>query len=140
MAGRDKNRPPNVAGIVVARDANINVSRLASEADWTLIRAVESNRPQSHQSSDAAPIPAAPVGSVRRPKGRAMSKKKSKGNTVWVVYGRNEKLRKSLFAFLRSVGLAPIEWDSAIAHTKKGSAYIGEILDAGFGKAPRWFC
>ncbi|MBZ5652350.1 MAG: nucleotide-binding protein [Acidobacteriia bacterium] len=127
-AVRDKNLPPNVAAIIVGRDAGINVSRFASDEDWNLIRSVESKRPISNALSGSAPTPAAPVSSFRRPKARAVSKKKTKGNMVWVVYGRNETLRKSLFAFLRSVGLAPIEWDSAIAHTQKGSAYIGEIL------------
>lgn len=131
----DKNLPSNVAALVVARDAGINISRFASDEDWNLIRTAESNRPIVHGSADSAATPSTPVSAVRRAKTRAAGKKKTKGNKVWVVYGRNEKLRKSLFAFLRSVGLAPIEFDSAIAHSKKGSAYVGEILDAGFGRA-----
>ena len=54
---------------------------------------------------------------------------------VFVVHGRNETLRQSMFAFLRAVGLEPIEWDQAIAATKKASPYIGEILDAAFSEA-----
>ncbi len=131
----DKSLPSNVAALVVARDAGINISRFASDEDWNLIRTAESNRPIIHGSADSAATPATPVSAARRAKTRAAGKRKTKGNKVWVVYGRNENLRKSLFAFLRSVGLAPIEWDSAIAHAKKGSAYVGEILDAGFGRA-----
>jgi hypothetical protein len=103
------------------------MSRFASDEDWNLIRTVESNRPISLGSSGSAATPPPPVTSVRRAKARAVGKRKTKGNMVWVVYGRNERLRKSLFAFLRSVGLAPIEFDSAIAHTKKGSAYIAKF-------------
>lgn len=54
---------------------------------------------------------------------------------VFVVHGRNTKLRDAVFAFLRSVGLNPIEWNQAIARTKKGSPNIGEILDAAFNEA-----
>jgi predicted nucleotide-binding protein len=54
---------------------------------------------------------------------------------VFVVHGRNESLRRSLFAFLRSVGLNPLEWDTVVASTKKGAPYVGEILDAAFAQA-----
>ena len=40
-----------------------------------------------------------------------------------------------MFDFLRSIGLAPIEWDQATSLTGKGSPYIGEILDAAFERA-----
>lgn len=54
---------------------------------------------------------------------------------VFVAYGRSEKLRKSMFDFLRAIGLNPLEWSQAIAATKKPSPYIGEILNVAFGKA-----
>jgi hypothetical protein len=37
-----------------------------------------------------------------------------------------------MFAFLRALGLKPIEWSQAIALTGKGSPYIGDVLDAAF--------
>jgi len=54
---------------------------------------------------------------------------------VFVVHGRDQQLRDSLFAFLRTIGLAPIEWSEAVRMTGKGSPFIGEILDAAFGSA-----
>lgn len=54
---------------------------------------------------------------------------------VFVIHGRNEPARKGLFAFLRSIGLEPIEWSQAIAMTEKGSPYIGEVLNVAFGAA-----
>lgn len=54
---------------------------------------------------------------------------------VFVVHGRNEMLRQSMFAFLRALGLSPIEWDQAVAMTGKGSPFIGEILHAAFERA-----
>jgi Predicted nucleotide-binding protein containing TIR-like domain len=54
---------------------------------------------------------------------------------VFVIHGRNEPVRRALFAFLRSIGLDPIEWSQAIRMTGKASPYIGEILDAAFGAA-----
>lgn len=54
---------------------------------------------------------------------------------VFVVHGRNEKARKGLFAFLRALGLEPIEWEEAISYTGSGSPYIGDILHRAFQKA-----
>jgi predicted nucleotide-binding protein len=47
---------------------------------------------------------------------------------VWVVYGRNDKLRKDFFSFLRALHLEPIEFSARL--TGKGTPYIGQILDA----------
>jgi hypothetical protein len=46
---------------------------------------------------------------------------------VFVVHGRDEKARNSLFTFLRSIGLAPREWSELIRDTGKGSPYIGDV-------------
>jgi len=54
---------------------------------------------------------------------------------VFVIHGRNEKARRGLFEFLRSLGLDPIEFSEAIRLTGKGAPYIGQILDAAFGAA-----
>lgn len=51
---------------------------------------------------------------------------------VFVVHGRNQAAADSMFAFLRSLGLKPIEWDQAVAMTGKGSPYVGEVLDVAF--------
>lgn len=54
---------------------------------------------------------------------------------VFVVHGRNLEARNSLFRFLRSIGLRPLEWSQAIQLTGKASPFIGEILDVAFSKA-----
>jgi predicted nucleotide-binding protein/DNA-binding MarR family transcriptional regulator len=71
---------------------------------------------------------------VKKPKSEdAMN---SVDNTrVFVVHGRNEELRKSLFDFLRSIGLKPIEWSQAIRMTGETAPFIGDILDAAFQQA-----
>jgi predicted nucleotide-binding protein len=54
---------------------------------------------------------------------------------VWVVHGRNLKARDAMFAFLRSIGLDPMEWGEALALTGKGTPYTGEVLDLAFAEA-----
>ena len=54
---------------------------------------------------------------------------------VFVVHGRNDAARFAIFAFLRSIGLSPIEWSQALASTGKASPYIGEVLDSALAAA-----
>ena len=59
----------------------------------------------------------------------------AKARKVLVVHGRDNRLRKGMFSYLRAIGLDPIEWGKAIALTQKASPYIGEVLDAAFKHA-----
>ena len=59
----------------------------------------------------------------------------SSGTHVFVVHGRDLRLRDGMFTFLRSIGLDPIEWTEAVAMTGKAAPYIGEILAAAFSNA-----
>jgi predicted nucleotide-binding protein len=54
---------------------------------------------------------------------------------IFVVYGRNRAARFAIFAFLRSIGLAPIEWSQAVAATGKASPYISEVIDTAIDAA-----
>lgn len=54
---------------------------------------------------------------------------------VFVVHGRNAAARDAMFAFLRAIGLHPIEWEQAIERTGVGSPYIGDVLDKAFTDA-----
>ncbi len=64
-----------------------------------------------------------------------MSESESRRKRVFVVHGRDEVARRSLFAFLRAAGLEPIEWNEAIQFTGKATPYIGEVLEAAFSRA-----
>lgn len=50
---------------------------------------------------------------------------------VFVVHGRDERLRRSIFDLLRSVGLWPLEWEHLVAATEKAApSRIGAIMSA----------
>jgi predicted nucleotide-binding protein len=55
-----------------------------------------------------------------------------RSRTVVVVHGRDMKLRDSMFQFLRSVGLSPVEWNEAVRRTGRAAPYTGEIVEALF--------
>jgi predicted nucleotide-binding protein len=61
--------------------------------------------------------------------------KATDAKAVFVVHGRNTKARTAMFAFLRSLGLAPLEWSQARKLTGTPTPYVGDILDAAFARA-----
>jgi predicted nucleotide-binding protein len=129
---RSAHLPRHLAAIAVAGDRGINISRFASLEDLAAIR---------HSAINAAPAPvvlpgiAAPgKASAKKKKGKS-SPQKRRGTTVFVVHGRNDNARNSVFDFLRAVGLRPLEWTQALKLTRKGSPYVGEVLDAAFREA-----
>lgn len=54
---------------------------------------------------------------------------------VMVVHGRNGAANDAMFAFLKALGLKPLEWSELVKGTGKASPYVGEILDHAFGIA-----
>jgi hypothetical protein len=54
---------------------------------------------------------------------------------VFVVHGRNRRIRDSIFAFLRAVGLHPIEWSQAIEMTEEATPEISQVLTRAFSVA-----
>jgi len=123
--------PRPLAAIALAAESHISVTKYATPEDLLAIRT----------ASGAAIVPSVsvPTGPAsprpRRPVTRAKKAEPRRGTSVFVVHGRDEKLRKALFAFLRSVGLNPIEWRQAIKLTGKPSPFVAEILDAAFREA-----
>lgn len=55
-----------------------------------------------------------------------------KESTVFVIHGRNHKIRDAMFDFLYALGLHPLEWEKIISLTGETSPYIGDVLDKGF--------
>jgi len=54
---------------------------------------------------------------------------------VFVIHGRDERLRAGIFDFLRSLDLNPMEWSYAVGLTGKGAPYVGDVLDVAFSHA-----
>jgi predicted nucleotide-binding protein len=54
---------------------------------------------------------------------------------VFVVYGRDERLRRDLFSFLRALNLNPLEFEEMAHRTGSASPFTLEILEKGFEDA-----
>jgi len=121
--------PRHLAAIALAADLGINISRFATEDELRELRL------GTQVAATAAPI-VTPAPSSSEKKGKAgIRRERKRGISVFVVAGRDEKIRRALFALLRSLGLKPIEWRKAIEYTGEASPYVGDILDAAFEKA-----
>lgn len=51
---------------------------------------------------------------------------------VFVIHGRDERLRKGVFEFLRSIGLEPLEWPQLLSRQESASPFIGTIVEEAF--------
>lgn len=130
QAGRLGVRP-EIAALEVASMAGLNFQRFASEEQLERLRTARAAVPTG--SGAVASATAAPL--VRKQSNEGRRKMKPPGKSVWIVHGRDEKLRRAMFDFVRSIGLEPLEWSSAVKATRKGSPYPGEVLDKAFAKA-----
>lgn len=131
---RATHLPRHLAAIALASERGINISKFASADDLAIMR-------QTAVSAVPAPVIVQASELGRRPRtkrGGQMRVSRSaprRGNTVFVVHGRDAYARDQVFAFLRAVGLRPLEWSQAIRLVRKGSPYVGEILEAAFREA-----
>jgi predicted nucleotide-binding protein len=115
------------AAIVLASRRKVNFSRFAAAEDLAAIRTAGgfANHPV------ATPAAAAPAG-----RGRQVGRiKKEPSNSVFVVHGRSEQVRRDLFDLLRKIGLNPIEWNAGKQLTKKASPHNAEVIAAIIKKA-----
>jgi len=123
--------PREHAAIAIALDSGVNVTRFADEQDLAAIRHARSAATPDSVPPAPAPQPARPA-RRRKAAPRKRRSPKKPGKKIWVVYGRNDKARTSLFRFLRALELTPVEFSSAIKDTRSGSPYVGEILEKAF--------
>lgn len=131
---RATHLPRHLAAIALASERGINISRFASANDLAVMRQTAVSTlpaPVVLSRSQPGPQPRTKKGS----RTRAARPEPRRGTTVFVVHGRDTSARNEVFAFLRAVGLRPLEWSQALRLVKKGTPYVGEILEAAFREA-----
>lgn len=85
---------------------------------------------QEGESVDKAPASHGLESAVVVPKAKAGNEKR-----VFVVHGRDEELRRSIFDFLRCIGLQPMEWGEILHLVGTPNPSITEILNVAFSEA-----
>jgi predicted nucleotide-binding protein len=54
---------------------------------------------------------------------------------VFVIHGRDEQARHSMFAFLRDLDLRPLEWEELVRATKHATPFLGDVVVRAFSQA-----
>jgi predicted nucleotide-binding protein len=115
----------DLAALLLAWELGISIQKYADAEQLNrLDRVTGGDRPLT-----PTPVPTTTRRSNFR-RAKSGKGKKTKGNSVFVVHGRDEALRKSMFEFLRSLGLNPMEWGHAVETAKGANPYIGDILES----------
>jgi predicted nucleotide-binding protein len=121
----------DLAALVLATRHRININKHSTPAQRAAIRSHLVGGGNNH----ADPTPTVPTPrSARRKSGKGKGAKRTKGNSVFVVHGRDTALRKSMFDFLRSLGLNPMEWEQAVDQAKGNNPDIGNIIETAMAR------
>jgi predicted nucleotide-binding protein len=121
-----------LAAIKLAADVGVTINRYASADELSQLRQAGTPVSPPNGRTVAATNIAAPKAKASA---KGASERKRSPNQVFVVCGRDRPAKDAMFTFLRAIGVKPIEWNSALAMTKKAAPYVGEILEAAFAKA-----
>jgi predicted nucleotide-binding protein len=131
----DKILDRNHAALVLAAASGINIQKYSSPEDRAAIRgSIQGTKSTSESTAEqSAPNPQPQRHTIPS---RLKRPSKTKDNSVFVVHGRDEGLRKSMFDFLRALSLNPLEWNKAVLLTTKGGAnpHVDDIIDSAMGR------
>ena len=120
----------DVAALKLGAQHGVNLTKYSSAEQRAELRG------QTRDRGDPTDGPSIPLPQPKRRSTKPTKKaKKSKGNTIFVVHGRDEALRKSMFDFLRSLNLHPLEWNHAIDAANEGNPNVGDMLNIVMEKA-----
>lgn len=118
-----------LAALLVGMREGVNVNKYSTPEQRAEVRSFLGGG--HHRDPDDASRPAPEPQRRRRatPSKHKPARKRSRDNKVFVVHGRDDSLRKSMFEFLRALGLAPQEWQQALATAKGNNPYVGNVID-----------
>lgn len=132
---RQTHLPRQLAAIALASERGINISPFATSDDLAAIRQAAVAAMPRPVVAPAEPVPGRPSRRATPPRRRQPAAPRRRGTSVFVVHGRNEAARNSMFQLLRALGLQPIEWNQAIKMTGEPTPYVGTILETAFREA-----
>jgi len=124
-------RARNVASIF-AQSTGFSASEVVGYAQQVEIRGRDLKKDIVNEIRIATLMPKTPQSSSHQATTPTVFRDPGQERRVFVIYGRDERLRSAMFTFLRSLGLDPQEWPHLLALPRKGSPYVGEVLEAAF--------
>lgn len=118
----------DIAAFIVAGDNGISYDRYASSEQMAILRGVPTHT--------AVTPTATPVPTKAPPKSSVTTRriKTTKNNSLFVVHGRDTRLNEDIFAFLRAIGLNPMEWSQAVNAAKGANPNVTDIVKGALQK------
>jgi predicted nucleotide-binding protein len=113
--------PREIGALLLAGEHGISYQRYATAQQMAELR--------------GAPMNPAPTQPESRSYGKGSSRPSPKksvvtvsNNSIFVVHGRDVQLNADMFAFLRAIGLNPLEWSQAIKAAKGANPHVDDII------------
>lgn len=119
----------DLAALVLANEVGIGIHRYSSPGQRAALR---TGAPPEQKSGDFPSV--TDTAAPRKSKRPNVSGKHNDRSSVFVVHGRDEKLRKSMFDFLRALELKPLEWEKAILLAKGANPHIEDVIDTAMSR------
>jgi predicted nucleotide-binding protein len=122
------------AALILAADHGISITRYSTPEQRAAMKGGANGfgsltsifSTPSRETSQPQKQPTKPV--------RSRQAKAINDNSVFVVHGRDTQLTKSIFDFLRAIGLNPLEWERAVLMPKDNNPHLQQILDTAMSK------
>jgi predicted nucleotide-binding protein len=123
------------AALILAANSGIGIQKYTTPDKLAAIRSAAGAGSSSIENA-VAPAGHAVAKAGKAKFSKTKSPKKVRDNSVFVVHGRDEGLRKSMYDFLRALSLNPLEWNKAVLQTREGGAnpHIDDIIDTAMAK------
>lgn len=120
----------HLAALVLASELGLSFQRYSTQDERAQIRGALGNH-----AAPSAPA-TAPRSTSRQSAStkRATRSHQKKDNSIFVVHGRNEALRKSMFDFLRALGLSPREWSHTLQMSRGANPWTLDVIDTAMEK------
>lgn len=120
-----KHLPRNLAALSFAGKHGVAIHRFASDAELAELRGVPSG---PHQTQSPMGVATRETSGARRTSVPKVPKA-TRNNSIFVVHGRDLKLRDDMYAFLRAIGINAMEWNDAIKAAKGGAnPIVGDVI------------
>lgn len=118
----------DIAAFIVAGDNGISYDRYATAEQMSVLRGVPTHKAISQHVAVPATKPQAKV----QVKTRTI--RTAKDNSLFIVHGRDTQLNEDMFAFLRAIGLNPMEWTQAVKAAKGANPNVTNIVKGALQK------
>ena len=118
----------DIAAFIVAGDNGNSYDRYASAEQMAILRGAPLHTAIAINPAPPAREQATDTRALSKTQVKTRTIKTTKNNSLFVVHGRDNQLNEDMFAFLRAIGLNPLEWTQAVRAAKGPNPNVTSIV------------